>query len=226
MKIRYVVVAAALVALAVFGVAGALGGTGNGAPSGPHYNLNLIGFANGQSYSQQNSGGNVIHVPLSGNCKIDLAEGPFGVLDDNCSDGSDAAFQLPNPDPTNSGTTSYSVFARALGKPGGKASMDTCGFDPSTGETVCSVEVLDLKRDTGKSTFQNVSKYLLYIYYTDSSGKQVRVPLFDSSLQDYFWSYDNTGLRLAQLRFYPGVCTMVPSATNPDGTQQIVTCTS
>jgi hypothetical protein len=52
------------------------------------------------------------------------------------------------------------------------------------------------------------------------------VPLFDSSLQNYFWSYTNTGLRLVQLRFYPGVCTMVPSATNPDGTQQIVNCTN
>ena len=28
------------------------------------------------------------------------------------------------------------------------------------------------------------------------------VPLFDSSLQGFFWDFDNTGLKLAQLRFY------------------------
>ena len=28
-------------------------------------------------------------------------------------------------------------------------------------------------------------------------------PLFDNALEDYFWSYDNNGLKLLQLRFYP-----------------------
>jgi len=26
--------------------------------------------------------------------------------------------------------------------------------------------------------------------------------LFDPALQDYFWSYDNNGMKLAQFRFY------------------------
>jgi len=30
------------------------------------------------------------------------------------------------------------------------------------------------------------------------------VSLFDPALTDYFWQYANQGLRLAQLRFYPG----------------------
>ena len=29
------------------------------------------------------------------------------------------------------------------------------------------------------------------------------VPLFDDHLGGYFWDYDNNGIRLAQLRFYP-----------------------
>jgi hypothetical protein len=29
------------------------------------------------------------------------------------------------------------------------------------------------------------------------------ISLFDLMLQDYFWQYDNKGLRLLQLRFYP-----------------------
>ena len=36
----------------------------------------------------------------------------------------------------------------------------------------------------------------------DGDGVIDRVPLFDDRLLDYFWQYDNTGLRLAQLRFY------------------------
>jgi hypothetical protein len=36
-----------------------------------------------------------------------------------------------------------------------------------------------------------------------TTGKQVTVSIFDPSLQDYFWNYQNNGLRLAQLRFYP-----------------------
>ncbi|MDX5423275.1 MAG: hypothetical protein LPK14_13540 [Hymenobacteraceae bacterium] len=28
-------------------------------------------------------------------------------------------------------------------------------------------------------------------------------PLFDEAMQGYFWDYDNDGLKLLQLRFYP-----------------------
>lgn len=218
-------VAFAAVAAVATATTGASAGTGNGAPSGQHYNLNLIGFANGQTTkTTTGTGGNVIFVPLSGHCEIDLAMGSFAVLDNNCTDGTSAQFQLPNPDVTNSGTTTYSVFVRALGKPGNTADMKTCAYDPGTGETVCSVTTVSLK-STGKQSFANVSKQLLYVYADiDNDGTLERVPLFGSDLQDYFWSYDNQGLRLAQLRFYPGVCTEVPSATNPDGTQNIVDC--
>jgi len=41
------------------------------------------------------------------------------------------------------------------------------------------------------------------ITFIDSTGATVTVSLFDPALQDYFWNYDNNGLRLAQLRFYP-----------------------
>lgn len=33
-------------------------------------------------------------------------------------------------------------------------------------------------------------------------GKVDKVPLFDDRLQDFYWQYDNNGLRLAQMRFY------------------------
>ena len=193
--------------------------TGNGAPSGGHYTLNIIGVPRDKTADMTGNNGHRIFVPLWGNPKIMLTEGPdFDVLDANGTDGV-ASFQLPNPDPTNSGTTVYSVFARALGTPGGKSLTTTCATDPFDGTEVCSVITLTLQRDKGKSTFDNVTKYLLYIY-ADINGDGVldRVPLFDPSLTGYFWDYDNQGLKLAQLRFYD-CSTTVPIATDPNGAQ-------
>jgi hypothetical protein len=192
------------------GTGGAIGSTsttGNGGPSGPHYNLNIIGVAQGKNIS--NDGGNVIFVPLTGSTKILLSEGPFDVLDKNGTDGS-AAFQLPNPDPNNTGTTTYSVYARALGKPGGSSKTTTCATDPTTGELYCSVYTSVLLRNSGKSSFTNVSKELLYVYADiNGDGTLDRVNLFGDALADYYWQYDNNGLKLAQLRFY-AVPTTVP----------------
>jgi hypothetical protein len=176
--------------------------TGNGGPSGAHYNLNLIGVSKAKSASLTGNDGHRIFVPLEGSTKIVLSQGPFQVLDANGTDGQ-AAFQLPNPDPDNDGVTQYSVFARALGKPGGSSKTTTCATDPTTGELYCSIESMVLVRDKGKSSFTNVSKQLLYVYADiDGDGVVDRMPLFDSRLEDYFWQYDNQGLKLVQLRFY------------------------
>lgn len=169
--------------------------------SGAHFNLNLIGVPKDKSADLTGDSGRRIFVPLMGKTTINLAEGPFEVLDANGTDGS-AAFQLPNPDPNNDGITEYSVFARALGKPGGSSTTTTC-FRDATGEVYCSIYSMVLVREKGKSSFTNVSKQLLYVYAdTDGDGQVERYPLFSDSLADYFWSYDNKGLRLAQLRFY------------------------
>jgi hypothetical protein len=77
-------------------------------------------------------------------------------------------------------------------------------------EILCSVAVLTLERSKGPSKFENVSKQLLFIYADiDGDGIQERVPLFSEELQDYFWAYDNNGLKLVQLRFYE-IPTTVP----------------
>src|SRR3989344_5555527 len=178
--------------------------TGNGAPSGAHYNLNIIGVPKDKTADMTGDNGHRIFVKLEGKTKIMLAEGDdYQVTDANGTDGT-AAFTLPNPDPENDGITSYSVYARAVGKPGGISTMTTCATDPVTGEEVCSLETLLSVRGTGKPTFSNVSRELLYIYADlDDDGTVERVPLFDSRLEDYLWSYDNNGLKVLQLRFYP-----------------------
>jgi hypothetical protein len=175
--------------------------TGNGAPNGPHFDLNWIGVSNPKDVSNS-SNGHVIFVPLNGSTKILLSEGDFAVLDSNATDGS-GAFQLPNPDPTNTGTTTYSVFVRALGKPGGSSKTTTCATDPTTGDLFCSVFSSVQTRTKGQQTFTDVSRELLFIFADiDGDGKLDRVPLFDSRLQDFFWQYDNNGLRNLQMRFY------------------------
>jgi len=212
--------------------------TGNGCPSGAHYNLNIIGVDNDKSPNMDSEGGHVIFVPLGDgevtkSTKINLTEGDdFLVLDKNGTDKDGAAFQLPNPDPDGDGTTVYSVYARPLGKPNGKATIATGATDPgpdgvfgtADDEEVLSIVKLEVERTKGQQKFVNVSKELLYayVYLWDDVGPDgiagtaddvyvlTRVSLFDEALQDYFWKYDNNGLKLLQLRFYEGDETTVP----------------
>ena len=190
----------------------AYAGSGNGAPSGSHYNLNIIGVPKDKTAEMVGSHGHRIFVKLEGKSKIYLKEAPegesFQVLDANGTDGNGARFQLPDPDPNDDLVTEYSVFARALGKPGGHSFMTSCFeyFDEELGEYVelCSDETLTLERFKGKMGFQNVSKEVLTLVIdVDGDGILERVGLFDEELYEYFWDYDNQGLKVAQLRFYP-----------------------
>jgi hypothetical protein len=195
--------------------------TGNGAMSGTHYNLNIIGKKQCSTEPLTDSNRHNIHVLLNGGDsatslkgslasgvskvnKIYLSQGDFRVLDGNACDNDGAKFQLP--------AGGYVIFARALGKPGGASTMTSCatgaGLDGVLGtaddEIVCSTENVLLTRTKGKSTFSNVTTQLTTLLLdTDGDGNgDTRVGLFDPMLQDYFWNYDNKGLKLAQLRFY------------------------
>jgi hypothetical protein len=205
------------------------GQTGNGAPNGPHYNLNIIGVPKAKTALMKDDGltgqyGHAIFVKEDGTSKIMLTKGDtFQVLDKNGTDGDGAEFQLPAPDPDGDGITQYSVFARALGKPSGSAIVTTCGTDP-IGDMECSIISLNLDASSRPSKFTNVSKYLLYIYADVDLDTDVdRVPLFTDKWRDFFWDYDNNGLKLAQLRFYQ-CSTTVPLATDPTGAQSDSDC--
>jgi hypothetical protein len=185
---------------------------GNGAPNGPHYNLNIIGVPKEKTASMTGNNGHRIFVKLWGKTKIGLAEGEdFQVIDANGTDGNGAKFQLPNPDPDGDGETWYTVWGRPLGQPGGGATMTTCGTDTATGDTLCSTLGAVFVRDKGNQKFTNVSNELLNAYVDiDGDGTLERVPLFDEALEGYFWEYDNQGLKLLQLRFYEVVEPTVP----------------
>ena len=142
----------------------------------------------------------------------------FQVLDCDGTDG-EAAFMLPDPNDPSSDCTRYSVWVRALGTPGGSAKMNFCAtYEDDSGLewTGCSNEIVELARTKGKGhkqTFEDVSKQLLTICvpvcvdYNDvtQTCDEVlweRKYLFDDSLEDEYWKYDNNGLRHVQLRFY------------------------
>jgi hypothetical protein len=188
--------------------------TGNGAPSGAHFTLNIIGVAKGKSANMDNAGGSVIFASLGGKTgaavttKIELnqgaAAGVFQVLDKNGTDGT-ATFSLPAP-----GT--YTVWARALGTPGGMAKITTCA-DAITGTTatdpICSTQNEVFVRGTKADQFRDVTTSLTTIQLdpvlhadavTACGG--TTVSLFDPCLEGYFWQYDNNGLKLLQVRFY------------------------
>ena len=188
--------------------------TGSGAPSGAHYSLNIIGVAKAKNPDMGGAGGNVIFVSLGSKdgaavtTKILLEQsanaGEFAVLDKNGTDGQ-AKFSLPAPG-------SYTVWARALGTPGGHAKITTCATDV-TGTVadgdICSTQNEVFVRGTGKSSFRNVTPALTTLTLdaiadaeaVDACGGTT-VGLFDPCLQGYFWQYDNNGLKLLQVRFY------------------------
>jgi hypothetical protein len=117
----------------------------------------------------------------------------------------------------------YQVWARALGAPKGSATVTTCAT--VQGELVCSMENTVMTRTTGKSMFTDVTnqltslvaEYCFGIYdpvantcddptdvtsNNDGDWYTTRIALFAGDTEDWFWNYDNKGLRLAQLRFY------------------------
>jgi hypothetical protein len=234
---------------------------GNGAPSGEHVTLNIIGVQNPKTQSMtypvdDPSGRSTIFVKLSGTTRIYLYDGgdiddlanwkdAFGVIDANGTDGV-AAFQLGNPDydayviggdMTGVDTIcDYLIMARPLGKPDGFATMTTCAeltesalfgmlpasdrkeinnlIDGVTGAYI-SVEQVPAEftfRDSGKKNFENVTAYLTSIVFQVTLYDEednvigvyyVRVPIFDDMLENEYWKYDNSGLKLLQVRFYP-----------------------
>jgi len=195
--------------------------TGNGALSGSHFNLNLLGFTNcpGGTFTGSNrheiavflnfndgSQNGKLFADISKDNKILLAPGAdFQVTDGNACDGDGAAFTLPS-----NVASAYFVFIRALGSPKNlpTGTITTCAVD-ATGTVVCSTadDVVNLSRKTGKSSFTNVTKQLLNVCVdVDLSGtceNTELVPLFTGGFLTFFWDYDNNGIKNAQLRFYP-----------------------
>jgi hypothetical protein len=216
--------------------------TGNGAPNGPHYTLNIIGVENPKKTDMTDSNRHTIFVALGSRkadgsgaieTKIYLgASDNFVVCDGNgfdaakdctgtlVSPSNGAVFGLPcntnltDPDGTGTGilvpcdvneTAAYTVWARPLGSPKGKpqSTTTTCATDYTDNTFWCSTESMVLVRERSKSVFKEYTNELTSMLVDiNGDGSLDRVSLFSGDLQDWYWSYVNEGLRLAQLRFY------------------------
>jgi len=177
--------------------------TGNGAPSGAHYNLNIIGVPKEKKGETWENNGHRIFVKLwSKDTKIMLLKGEsFNVIDSDGTDGK-ATLQLMDPYPGDSTDAVYRIFVRALGKPGGSANM-TSGFIDELGNEWYSLENVTLTRNKGQSKFSDKTLELTTIFIDfDGDGAAERYYLFDNELWQYFWDYDNNGLKLLQIRIY------------------------
>jgi len=193
--------------------------TGNGAPSGAHFELNIIGVSDPKTQPLTGGDRHTIFVGLGSKkslafTPIYLTQGAFAVCDGNgflpaidcngnpvpgATDG--AVFQLPCDtltDTCTSGTSqAYTIWARALGKPGGQATVTTCATD-LTNAVVCSTNHELLVRGSGQQKFRNVTTALTTIDTTLGT-----ISLFETGFLNFFWQYNNYGLRLMQVRFYP-----------------------
>jgi hypothetical protein len=154
--------------------------------------------------------------------------GDFGVIDANATDGDGAIFGLPDPCADDSSLTpcspTYRIWARAIAG-NGYAIMTTCadetgaGFD-GTDDVWCGSNGITLSKQTAFKAIE-VTDNLLHMSITLTgaddglencingttgvdypAGGQYNVYLFDRCFENYFWNYDNHGLKLLQLRFY------------------------
>ncbi len=201
-------------------VSSATAAGGNGIDlNGQHFTLNIIGMEKGKSMPE-NLSGHALFVKYSRTgvitTKIMLTEGDFAVLDKDGTDGV-ARFQLPYPYTeftegalTGEEEACYKVYARALGKPGGSANMYACGYDDVYDQEYCFTgTIIPIERPSdknGPSKFVDITKQL-----TSISIAGYDYAIFSNSTLEYYWNYDNNGLKHAQLRFYPtAVCNDSP----------------
>lgn len=186
--------------------------------NGEHYNLNIIGVKTAdQIKTVGDSMGHTMFVKLNGKTKILMTQdvgGVFQVVDRSGLDGS-AEFNIA--------PGHYNVYAKALGKPGGSVHIQANGtFDDAlTGETLAMLGYVDISRTTGKPQSVNINN-LFYVDVTVCTavveGVCTEQTVYEDTwvfdipeLLEYYWDYDNAGVKLLQVRFYE--CTL---ATDPD----------
>ena len=81
----------------------------------------------------------------------------------------------------------------------------TSGFVDELGNYWYSLESVNLTRTRGQSKFtdRTVELTTIYVDMTDDEVfNPVRLYLFDNEAYSYFWDYDNSGLKLLQMRIY------------------------
>jgi hypothetical protein len=174
--------------------------------SGNHYQLNILGD---KCVDKEvgDSNGHSLFVNLNGRTKIIMTQDDingFNIVDRNGCDG-EAKFNLAP------GT--YNVYARAKGTPGGKVNITAYGeFEDAFGTTLINLGFVNIARNTGKPVSVNINK-LFYVDVTLCTEETLGVctewttytdywVFAIDELLEYYWDYDNEGLKNLEVRFY------------------------
>ena len=155
--------------------------------------------------------------------------GQFGVIDANATDGNGAILGIPDPCADAAALTpctpSYRIYSRGHGggPNGGSATLTTCAdeslaIDPllnpiddvwcgSNGITVgVSKKASEITSSLLRMSITvdgTQDPALATCLGTSLIGAQtLDVYLFDDCFENYFWNYDNKGLKLLEVRFY------------------------
>jgi hypothetical protein len=151
--------------------------------------------------------------------------GQFGVIDANATDGDGALFGLPDPCTDASSLTpctpTYRVWARAR-TPQGDVRLTTCADETGTGfdgedDVWCGSNGITLSKQTAFKAIDVTDNLLRMTITVDgvanpqlatcigistTTTTTLNVYLFDNCFENYFWNYDNNGLKNLELRFY------------------------
>jgi hypothetical protein len=192
--------------------------------SGPHYNLNFVGVPKDKTVPDMTgSDRHTVFVPLqsggdvSRQVKIYYVPGDqFQVIDGNATNDNTAIIEVPA---SASSDLCYDVYAYALGKPFGNAVVQAeCTIDGLLGSCSDALfqNTFSVSRIKGKPKQENISDVFRASGCVDlnTSGtcdtgdlQFTNVWIFNvPQLQEYFWDFDNNGLRLMQTRFYETTC--------------------
>lgn len=190
----------------------------NGMPSGPHYNLNIIGVPMDKLVpTMTGSNRHTIFVPLDSGgdvprqVKIYYVPGDeFRVIDGNACDDNEATIEVPS---SLCGTLSYDVYARALGKPNGNAYVDAVVTFEDNTQGALLESGFDVERKKGQPKAKPITNVFLASGWIDMDGDGVYTKGTDvkfndvwvfnvPTLEEYYWDYDNNQLKLLQIRFY------------------------
>ena len=128
----------------------------------------------------------------------------FEIIDRDATDGS-ATIQVP----VEGDQITFDIYLRVLGKP--HTCMDISAFAYDLNQDLYFwAGSVTLNRKTGKATWVKVN-YLFDVFWCDVdpdtnlciAGTTDEYSVFNDVFESYFWSIQNNGTRLVQVRLYP-----------------------
>lgn len=177
-----------------------------------HYSLNLVGVPEDKhelvEKISSDDNGESIYIGLNSDdscVKLKRAsEGEGFEVNDADGINGKAKFQLPT-----SNNTEYHLFVRPLGIP--RAESQPHDVDLSTDEDIASMGTAILINNNGANKLTDIASKLTTVNVAaeDLNGDDVidklditTYNIFDDALENYFWEYNDEGLKVSQLRFY------------------------